>query len=62
MRSHSGERPHQCDICSKRFFAASALKVRIPIFYFLQEVYTCQFDFTNELPIFYIGIGTQETS
>ncbi|XP_071642388.1 uncharacterized protein [Temnothorax longispinosus] len=27
MRSHSGERPHQCDICSKRFFAASALKV-----------------------------------
>ncbi|XP_014469641.1 PREDICTED: zinc finger protein 93-like isoform X2 [Dinoponera quadriceps] len=27
MRSHSGERPHQCEICSKRFFAASALKV-----------------------------------
>ncbi|KAL0105172.1 hypothetical protein PUN28_016666 [Cardiocondyla obscurior] len=27
MRSHSGERPHQCDICNKRFFAASALKV-----------------------------------
>lgn len=27
MQGHTGERPHQCDICGKSFFASSALKV-----------------------------------
>lgn len=27
IRSHSGQRPHQCEVCGKSFFAASALKV-----------------------------------
>lgn len=27
MRSHSGDRPHQCEQCGKNFFTKSALKV-----------------------------------
>lgn len=27
VRSHSGQRPHQCEVCGKSFFSASALKV-----------------------------------
>lgn len=31
LRSHSGERPHTCEVCKKSFFAASALKVNFKI-------------------------------
>lgn len=29
IRSHSGSRPHQCEVCGKSFFSASALKVSL---------------------------------
>lgn len=39
MQGHTGERPHQCDICGKSFFASSALKVNTIYLYYLNYIF-----------------------